>query len=72
MEYIDFGTSVFTEDAIRRIPPGAVCDLSEFQTELSREGDLAGLEVNARFYEVGTPAGIAELTEHLSSAGGNP
>ena len=33
--------------------------------DLSREGRLAGHEIAERFYEIGSPEGLADLQSHL-------
>jgi hypothetical protein len=35
--------------------------------DLSLSGRLAGFEVTERFYEIGSPQGLADLERHLSS-----
>jgi len=40
-------------------------DLGDIQTALARQGRLAGYEVKTRFYEIGSPAGLAELDRLL-------
>lgn len=61
MHHIDYGLSVFQAAAFAGCPRDAVIDLSSLQTELSRRGELAGYEVRDRFYEIGSPGGLAEL-----------
>ncbi|MBI2586984.1 MAG: sugar phosphate nucleotidyltransferase, partial [Rhodospirillales bacterium] len=34
---------------------------------LAAAGRLRGLEVSTRFYEIGSPGGLAELEAHLAS-----
>ena len=56
------GLSVLQADTVRaRIPGGAVFDLADLFRDLSLEGHLAGFEAEHRFYEIGTPAGLADL-----------
>jgi hypothetical protein len=38
-----------------------VYDLADLLTELSAAGELAGYAATRRFYEIGTPSGLAEL-----------
>jgi NDP-sugar pyrophosphorylase family protein len=65
--WIDYGVSVLRAEVIEeRVPSGAVADLADVCHELSVEGKLAGLEVEERFYEVGSPAGLAELEGYLA------
>jgi hypothetical protein len=35
--------------------------------DLSAAGKLAGYEVHERFYEIGSPQGLADLEHHLAS-----
>ena len=50
-----------------RIPPDQPFDLAEVMGRLVREKQLAGYEVRERFYEMGSPAGLAELETLLQS-----
>jgi NDP-sugar pyrophosphorylase family protein len=66
MHYIDYGLSILDRDAVLAdVPPGAVADLATLYTRLAAERRLAGREVAERFYEVGSPSGLAELEAHL-------
>lgn len=68
MRHIDYGLSVLTRDVIEEVVlPGAVADLSGVLHRLSVEGRLTGLEVSTRFYEIGSPQGLADLESHLSA-----
>ena len=40
-------------------------DLSALFHELSVRGELAGFEVQQRFYEIGSPAGLADLEKYF-------
>jgi len=66
-EWIDYGLSVFDRDVVREIPPGESVDLADVLSKLAGEARLAGYEATERFYEIGTPEGLAEL-EHLLSS----
>ena len=56
MRWIDYGLSVLRRESSSRSPQdGAVCDLGDVYHELSLRGDLAGFEVDTRFFEVGSP-----------------
>ena len=61
MAWIDYGLSVLRREVVQEIAAGVRFDLGELFRELSKQGDLAGYEVDTRFYEAGTPGGIAEL-----------
>jgi N-acetyl-alpha-D-muramate 1-phosphate uridylyltransferase len=72
MTYIDYGLSVLPRAVVLDgLPADLVGDLADFYTDLGERGDLAGFEVDRRFYEVGSEQGIAELDEHLR-AGAQP
>jgi len=65
MRYVDFGLSVFERRALAGIPLDRPTDLLVVFAGLVRRGALAGYEVPDRFYEVGTPEGIAETEAFL-------
>ena len=66
MEHIDYGLSVVSADVlVEKIPTGERADLSDVCHELSLEGRLAGYEVAQRFFEVGSPEGLADLEAYL-------
>jgi MurNAc alpha-1-phosphate uridylyltransferase len=67
LRWIDYGLSILSADVIQeRVAPRTVADLADLYHDLSVEGKLAGFEVDERFYEVGSPAGLAELERHLA------
>jgi MurNAc alpha-1-phosphate uridylyltransferase len=66
MHYIDYGLSVFRREAFDHWPPGQSFDLADVMHRLVTEKQLAGFEVRQRFYEIGSPAGLAELDQLLS------
>jgi N-acetyl-alpha-D-muramate 1-phosphate uridylyltransferase len=66
MRYIDYGLGVFSKAAFDRIPEDRPSDLATLYQELLAEGQLAGFEVPARFYEIGSFAGIQELEQYLT------
>ena len=41
------------------------CDLADVLRDLSREGKLAGYEVTERFYEIGSPEGLADFSRYV-------
>lgn len=68
LHWIDYGFSVIDRDAVLQlVPPGEVADLAGVQATLSDQRRLAAYEVADRFYEIGSPAGLAELEAHLQS-----
>jgi NDP-sugar pyrophosphorylase family protein len=67
MCWIDYGLSVLRRElVVETVPPATRTELSAVQAELSRQGRLGGLEVTGRFYEIGSPSGLADLEAHLA------
>ncbi len=67
MAWIDYGLSVLRRKVVEEIPRNAEIDLGELYRALSVRGDLAAYEVSTRFYEAGSPEGIADLERYLGS-----
>lgn len=65
MHHIDYGLSLFRASVFEEWPPGKAFDLAEVMQTLRSRNDLAGFEVQERFYEIGSPAGLAELERLL-------
>jgi NDP-sugar pyrophosphorylase family protein len=70
MTYIDYGVSLLTRDVAERIPPDQPYDLADLYANLASRGQLAGYEVTERFYEIGSPRGLAETEACLSRRNG--
>lgn len=60
MRHIDWGLGVLRSDVLLARPPGTPFDLAGVYAELARSGDLAGYEVETRFYEIGSSEGLRE------------
>jgi len=67
MRHIDYGLSLFKATAFDSYAAGQPFDLAEVMSKLVREKQLAGYEIRERFYEIGSPAGLAELESLLKS-----
>jgi len=67
MHYIDYGLGGFRADAFRGLPAGKAVDLTELYADLLQRKQLAAFEVKERFYEIGSPAGLQETAEFLST-----
>lgn len=66
MEYIDYGLLALRRSVVEeRLAPGAGADLADLLHQLSLEGRLAAHEVAVRFYEIGSPSGLADLERFL-------
>ena len=67
MRHIDYGLSLFKASVFEAYAADQAFDLAEVMGKLVREKQLAGYEVQERFYEMGSPAGLAELETLLQS-----
>jgi NDP-sugar pyrophosphorylase family protein len=67
MRHIDYGLSLFKSSVFAAYPADEKFDLAEVMGKLVCEKQLAGYEVPDRFYEMGSPAGLAELESLLQS-----
>ena len=67
MAYIDYGLGVMSADVLGPYPADKPFDLAEVYHSLSKKGQLAGLEVHERFYEIGSHAGLKETEDYFCS-----
>lgn len=65
LEHLDYGLLLVTPAALAAVPDGRPCDLAGVLQGLAAAGELAGFEAPERFYEVGTPEGLAGMTERI-------
>ncbi len=72
MRHIDYGLGVFRSPVFREIPEGVTCDLAAVYQDLLRRGQLAGFEVEHRFYEIGSLQGLKDTAEFLAQQKGEP
>jgi NDP-sugar pyrophosphorylase family protein len=70
MAYVDYGLAVLSAHTLQKRPDEAAFDLADVYHELSLRGELAGLEVGERFYEIGSMRGIEETERYLSARAG--
>jgi N-acetyl-alpha-D-muramate 1-phosphate uridylyltransferase len=64
MHWIDYGLGGLTRATVARTSAD-VSDLADVYHELAAEGQLFGVEAHERFYEIGTPAALAETDTFL-------
>ena len=68
--HIDYGLSALDRRTIADdTTAGTKADLADLFFTLSRRGDLAGLEVSERFYEIGSPAGLEDFAAWVRTNG---
>lgn len=58
---------MFERPALDELPRDRSIDLAVLLETLSDRGELAGDEVTKRFYEIGSPAGLADPEHHLNA-----
>jgi NDP-sugar pyrophosphorylase family protein len=66
MKHIDYGAALLRRAAAMHIPAGK-SDLANLYGGLVARGEMMGYEVGRRFYEIGTPASLAEADAYLKS-----
>jgi len=67
MAYIDYGLGVLSKSVVEHYCQEIVFDLAMVYAALANAGQLAGFEVFERFYEIGSPDGLAETEDFLGS-----
>ena len=66
MQYIDYGLLVLSRDIVEEfVDDAASGDLAPLLHVLSLQGRLASFIAEERFYEIGSPDGLADLEEYL-------
>jgi MurNAc alpha-1-phosphate uridylyltransferase len=65
MAYIDYGLGVVSADVLAPYPADKPFDLADVYQALSIKGQLAGLEVHERFYEIGSHTGLKEAEDYF-------
>jgi N-acetyl-alpha-D-muramate 1-phosphate uridylyltransferase len=65
MEYIDWGLGVLRAEAFSAYPADEPFDLAGLYQDLLARHELAAVEVTQRFFEIGSPEGLAETSEYL-------
>ena len=68
MTYIDYGLTLLRREAIERIPENEPYDLATLYSSLVSRGEMNGYEVTRRFYEIGSPQGLAETAAYIQQA----
>jgi NDP-sugar pyrophosphorylase family protein len=66
MRHIDYGLGVLDARAFDAYDPEEHLDLAAVYADLVARGELEGFEVQTRFYEIGSEAGLAETRQHLA------
>jgi len=65
MRHIDYGIAVLSRSVFDSFSGESIFDLADVYSRLVSEKHMAAYEVKQRFYEIGSPAGLAELDSLL-------
>jgi N-acetyl-alpha-D-muramate 1-phosphate uridylyltransferase len=64
-DHIDYGATALRRAIIAELPAGEPHGLDAIQRDLARQKRLRACVARARFFEIGSPEGLAELDRHL-------
>lgn len=65
MRHIDYGLGILSGEVLNESQAAEAFDLAGLYQQLVAKNQLAGYEVTQRFYEIGSPEGLAELDNLL-------
>lgn len=66
MAHIDYGLGIFRASALLPYPSDQPTDMADVFQDLLTQGQLAGMEVPQRFYEIGSLAGLQETRDYFN------
>jgi NDP-sugar pyrophosphorylase family protein len=75
VQWIDYGVSALERTFVEQWLDAVPFELNAPLSRLAQQGDLAAFEVTERFYEIGSPSGLADLERLLARpqrTGGSP
>ncbi len=64
-DHIDYGATALRRAIVSSIEPGRACGLDALQHALAARKRLRAFVARDRFFEIGSPDGLAELDRHL-------
>ena len=70
MHHIDYGLGLLRAEALTTWPDNEPFDLADVYRQLLSKKQLSGYEVTERFYEIGSPEGLADLDAFLRHQSG--
>ncbi len=65
MDYIDYGLGILRKPAFDAMSSRDVFDLAELYQDLIAKNQMLGYQVPERFYEIGSPKGLAETESYF-------
>lgn len=69
MVYIDYGLAILRRQALAALRPGEVAGLERLYQGLIDRGEMLAFEAHERFYEIGSPPGLAEFSRLMGEGG---
>ena len=72
LDHIDYGATALRREVILQIPPNTPWGLDRIQAELAQSRRLRAHLAYARFFEIGSEAGLLELDRELSAQSALP
>ena len=63
MNWVNFGVSAMKKEALAGVEEGRFCDEEAFYGSLLNRRELMAYETSERFYEIGSPEGLAEFRD---------
>ena len=67
MKHIDYGLGILTERALNDWDGIQIFDMAEVYRKCAMRENLLGYEVTKRFYEIGSPEGLAETRNYIKN-----
>lgn len=64
-DHIDYGATALRREVIAGLPANERIGLDEIQSQLAAAGRLRSVVARDRFFEIGSPGGLAELDRYL-------
>ena len=64
-DHIDYGATALRREVIAALPLGEPRGLDTIQRDLAQQKRLRACVAHERFFEIGSPEGLAELDRHL-------
>jgi NDP-sugar pyrophosphorylase family protein len=65
-DHIDYGAIALRKEVVGGLPPEKALDIAPVLSDLAARGKLLAHRVERRFFEIGSPKGIADLEDYLS------
>jgi MurNAc alpha-1-phosphate uridylyltransferase len=65
LDHIDYGAMALRRDIVAELPENVPRGLDVIQRDLADRGRVRACIVTERFYEIGSPQGLADLDRHL-------